>query len=343
MSLQLTEEKINPLVVLVKLQDTLKLFKLDSFDRKTFYEQHKLVYPYLEKENVHCFDLPFLDISMLSKDFKNYDKLVLTLSDLTNLQYLMKKYNNTSIGKFFKDKNDVKEEVPPANNFDNVMEIKDFDNKFLDSNKKSYYVYLNNENFKAYLFDMELNMSYFPELEYVNTLELDVNLYNKYNDILNESLFYNKDQLLDLVGNNSLSFSNLKDRFNLLFEKDNNEKMRFDDILNNIIIIDDVLKDTKLLSFYKSSLKKILELNQVERNFDLYLLKLKHSNNIISAKNLLKMNENNTEAIPVDIFNETLETTINNRDALKVENTSEINIIEQSKLLLEIFQERIAK
>jgi hypothetical protein len=332
-----SNQSLNKWVLLVKLQDTLKFFNLEKYNNDEFYQQHKLVYPYLEKENIHCFDLPFLDISMLSKDFKNYDKLVLTLSDLTKLQYLMK---NTSkeVSLNFLKKNDVKEEVPPANNFDTVMEIKDFDNKFLDSNKKSYYVYLNNDNFKAYLLDMELNMSYFPELEFVNTLEMDLNLFNKYDDILNESLFYNKTQLLDLVGNNSLSFSSLKERFNLLFEKDNNEKMTFDDILNNMITnIDDVLENKKLLSFYKSSLKKILELNQVERDFDLYLLKLKHSNNIISAKNLLKMNENNKEAIPVDIFNEKLETTLSMRKLFDEQNYKENQLqTEQKDILKEV-------
>jgi hypothetical protein len=341
MSFITTERKINnQLVVLVKLEDKLKLFKLDSFDREAFYEQHKLVYPYLEKENIHCFNLPFLDISMISKDYKNYDKLVITLTDLIKLQDLIDKKSTGEISLNFLKKNVVKDEVPPANNFDTVMEMKDFNNKFLDSNKKSYYVYFNNDNFKSFLFDIELNMSYFPELEYVNSLELDLNLYNNINGILNESLFYNKNQVLNVVGNNDLSFSNLKDRFDLLFEKNNDEKMTFDDILNNIIInIDDVLKDTKLLSFYKSSLLKILKLNQVERNFYSYLLKLKHSNNISSAKNLLKINENNTEAIPVDIFNEKLETTINNRDALKLENTSESNIVDHSKVLLEALKE----
>jgi hypothetical protein len=330
-------QSLNKWVLLVKLQDTLKFFNLEKYNNDEFYQQHKLVYPYLEKENIHCFDLPFLDISMLSKDFKNYEKLVLTLSDLTKLQYLMK---NTSkeVSLNFLKKNDVKEEVPPANNFDTIMEIKDFDNKFLDSNKKSYYVYLNNDNFRAYLFDTELNMSYFPELEYVNTLNMDLNLYNKYYDILNESLFYNKAQLLDLVGNNSLSFSSLKERFNLLFEKDNNETMTFDDILNNMITnIDNVLENKKLLSFYKSSLKKILELNQVERDFDLYLLKLKHSNNIISAKNLLKMNENNKEAIPVDIFNEKLETTLSMRKLFDEQNYKENQLqTEQKDILKEV-------
>jgi hypothetical protein len=331
-------QSLNKWVLLVKLQDTLKFFNLEKYNNDEFYQQHKLVYPYLEKENIHCFDLPFLDISMLSKDFKNYDKLVLTLSDLTKLQYLMKNTSKEVSVNFLK-KNDVKEEVPPANNFDTVMEIKDFDNKFLDSNKKSY-VYLNNDNFKAYLLDMELNMSYFPELEFVNTLNMDLNLFNKYNDILNESLFYNKAQILDLVGNNSLSFSSLKERFSILFEKDNNETMTFDDILNNMITnIDDVLENKKLLSFYKSSLKKILELNQVERNVNLYLLKLKHSNNIISAKNLLKMNENNKEAIPVDIFNEKLETTLSMRKLFDEQNYKENQLqTEQKDILKEVIK-----
>lgn len=299
-------------VLLVKLENKLKLFKLSKCDKTEVYSQHKLIYPNLEEGNIHCFNLPFLNVSMLSTKYENYDKLVSSLTELTNLQYLMENNNNFNKNleeKVLLKKETINDEVPPANHYDNVMEMKDFDNKFLDSNKKNYYVYLNNDTFNAYLLDTKLEMSYFPELKNVSTLELDLNLFNKYRDILNNTLFYNENQVMSVVGNENLSFSNLNERFNLLFEKDSDNKMTFDEILNNLIVnVDEVLNNKRMLSFYKASLKKILEISQVEKNTYLYFVKLKHSNNIVSAKNLLKLNENNTEAMPVDIFNEKLET-----------------------------------
>lgn len=299
-------------VLLVKLEKKLKLLKLSKCDKNDIYLQHKLIYPNIEENNIHCFNLPFLNISMLSTKYSNYDKLVTSLNEMTNLQDLMKNNNNYNSEEIaLLKKETMNDEVPPANHYDNVMEMKDFDNKFLDSNKKTYYVYLNNDTFNAYLLDTELEMSYFPELKNVSTLELDLNLYNKYKDMLDNSLFYNENQVMNVVGSGNLSFSNLNERFNLLFEKDSDNEMTFDDILNNLIVnIDEVLNDKRMLSFYKASLRKILEINQVEKNtyLYLYLVKLKHSDNILSAKNLLKINENNTEAMSVDVFNEKLET-----------------------------------
>jgi hypothetical protein len=333
-------------VLLVKLENKLKLIKItNSYNNNLFlelYAQHKLIYPYLEKENIHCFFLPFLNVSMLSTKYENYNKLVSSLSDLTKIQLLVDNNKDIDENLFYKKDNNYqdirelnnniidntdntisipnkpvleestfikKDDVPPSNHYDNVMEMKDFDNKFLDSNKKSYYVYLNKDIFKAYLLDLKLETSYFPELKMVTKLELDMNLYTKYKEILNDYLYYDEIQVMSIIGNNNLSFLNLRERFNLLFEKDSDNKMTFDDILNNLIVnIDDIFINQKLISFYTSSLKKLLELNNIENINNKYLLKLTHSDNIVSAKNLLKLNVNNTEAIPVEIFNNKLDT-----------------------------------
>ena len=259
-----------------------------DFKEPVFYKNDKLVSSLTESTNKLPLDEPVF--------YKN-DKLVSSLTESTNKLPLDE-------SGFIK-----KDDIPPSNHYDNIMEIKYFENKFLDSNKKSYFVYLNNDTFNAYLLDTKLEILYFPELKNVFTLELDLNLFTKYKEILNNTLFYNENQVMSIVGNENLSFSNLNERFNLLFEKDYDNKMTFDEILNNLIVnIDEVLNDKRMLSFYKASLRKILEINQVEKNTYVYFVKLKHSNNIISAKNLLKLNENNTEAIPVEIFNEKLET-----------------------------------
>ena len=284
-------------VLLIKLENKLKLFKLSKCDKTEVYSQHKLIYPNLEEENIHCFNLPFLNISMLSAKYENYDKLVSSLTELTNLSVLMNESKTNEEISYLKkiEINDMHSlNITPANNYDNIMEMKDFDNKFLDSNKKTYYLYLNKDNFKVYLLDTKLEMSYFPELKTVSDLELDINLFTKYKEILNDYLFYDENQVMSVVGNENLSFLNLKERFNLLFEKDSDNKMTFEEILNNLIVnVDDILNDKKMLVFYKASLRKILELNKVEKNTYVYFVKLKHSINIISAKNLLKINEKN--------------------------------------------------
>ena len=330
-------------VLLVKLENKLKLLKICKSDNSNRlldpYNQHKLIYPYLKEDEVHCFYLPFLNISMLSTKYNNYDKLVSSLFDLTKFLSLINnededeedEYYNIFKNKYtYQNMRDLnnngikddtskclnldetmfiqKDEIPPSNNYDNVMEMKNFDNKFLDSNKQKYYLYLNKDSYKAHLIDFKLEMSYFPELKFVTDLELDLNLFTKYKEILSDYLFYDEKQLMSIVGSENLSFINLKDRFNLLFEKDSDNKITFDNILSNLILnTNDILNDKKILSFYKSCLKKILEINKIEGDGYGYSLKLNHSNYIISAKNLLKQNENNTEPIPVDVFNDKLQ------------------------------------
>jgi len=76
-------------VLLIKLENKLKLLKISKCDKTEVYSQHKLIYPNLEEENIHCFNLPFLNISMLSAKYDNYDKLVSSLFDLTKFLSLI--------------------------------------------------------------------------------------------------------------------------------------------------------------------------------------------------------------------------------------------------------------